>query len=660
MAKKERTLVLDIGSTAIHAGEFSIDPQTGTMTLEALDNIEFPEYPNEGNRTMIISNALRSVVESGKFTAKNASICVSGQAAFMRFVKLPPVTEDDASVRQIVEYEARQNVPFPMDEVIWDYQLIGSADDDLEVMFAVIKNDIVEGVIDAVENIGLKPKLVDFAPAALYNAARANYIGEEECAMLLDIGGRCTNLLFLDRGRFFARAIPIAGYSITQQIAKEFGISNEEAEVLKRRHGFVALGGAYEEPESEVAATISKIIRNVMTRLHGEINRSINVYRTQQKGNKPTRLYLAGGSSTMQFTDTFFSEKLRMEVTWFNPFKIVNSGPGITPEALQQTFHVMPEVVGVALRSLAECPVEISLVTDSISNRESFNRRKPWLVASAAAWLTLLVVFLVINHAKIDSYQDAINSKKELLENLRKWDTRIGAKIRERDANYEKFDTIRGMLEKRYAWSKLMNDLQECMPLDVWLSSVTPQDAPRAAATGGGGAPGPARSGPFPGSGGGGGGSQGSVITTRNEQIEWIFIHGFCVSIPESSGRVGSGGTFTRPIYTEAQVVKILEAVARTRAEYEQGKRENAPDTDPRVRADMVELNKFEVNIRRNRVDMSTVLPEIFLQCLRHHPSFSPDPLQTAYISFRADDDVKNLTEFEIQVKLLTPIKVTP
>src|SRR5690606_25181749 len=156
---------------------------------------------------------------------------------------------------------ARQNVPFPMEEVIWDYQLIGSDEEELEVMFAVIKNDIVDGVIRAVTDLDLQPELVDFAPAALYNAARANYVGEEECAMLLDIGGRCTNLLFLDGERFFARAIPIAGFTITQQIAKEFGISTDEAEILKRRHGFVALGGAYEEPESEVAATISKIIR---------------------------------------------------------------------------------------------------------------------------------------------------------------------------------------------------------------------------------------------------------------------------------------------------------------------------------------------------------------------------------------------------------------
>jgi len=645
MAKRERILVLDIGSTAIHAGEFEIDPQSSTMTLMATDNVEFPEYPNENNRSFIVANALQSVMQSGKFTSKNAAICVSGQAAFMRFVKLPPVTEDDASVRQIVEYEARQNVPFPMDEVIWDYQLIGSDEDDLEVMFAVIKNDIVEGVIQAVQGVGLKPKLVDFAPAALYNAARANYIGEDECAMLLDIGGRCTNLLFLDKGRFFARAIPIAGYSITQQVAKEFGISNEEAEVLKRRHGFVALGGAYEEPESEVAATISKIIRNVMTRLHGEINRSINVYRTQQKGNNPTRLFLAGGSGTMQFTDTFFSEKLRMEVTWFNPFQIVELAPEVDRDELQKSFHVMPEVVGVALRLMRDCPVEISLVTDSIRQVESFNRRIPFLVLSALAWMFLLGVFWAINKAKINDYQNAINRKEEMIKKLEEWDVRIKRTTRDQEESEAKFMALRGVLDRRYLWSDMINDVQSCMPLDVWLSSVEPRDAPSVTGDGSGGA-------------GGGGGSIFSanagaktVITTKSEQIEWVIVRGYCIFIPETSDgktfdAVRKTNSYTRPIFTDEQVSMFMAMSATMRE-------------DAKASGESIDhLERFETALGNNRITLSSVLPETFLSCLQFHPRFSPDLEQTRFISFRPDAKVRNLTEFEIQIRLNQPISV--
>lgn len=647
MAKKERTLVLDIGSTAIHAGEFEIEPQSGSMTLLAIENVEFPEYPNENNRSLIISNALERVMESGKFSAKKAAICVSGQAAFMRFVKLPPVTEDDSSIRQIVEYEARQNVPFPMDEVIWDYQLIGSEEDDLEVMFAVIKNDIVEGVIDAVQGVSLKPRLVDFAPAALYNAARANYIGEEECAMLLDIGGRCTNLLFLDRGRFFARAIPIAGYSITQQIAKEFGISNEEAEVLKRRHGFVALGGAYEEPESEVAATISKIIRNVMTRLHGEINRSINVYRTQQKGNKPTRLYLAGGSSTMQFTDTFFSEKLRMEVTWFNPFRIVDTSPDISPDDLQKFFHVMPEVVGVALRQVRDCPVEISLVTDSIKQVESFNRRIPFLVMSAAAWLLLLFVFWAINGAKIKDYQNAINRKEQMVITLKQWDDKIQRAKKDRDESFQKYTALQTVMEQRYRWYNFYNELQECLPLDVWLSNVVPLDAPAVTGATSNSNRGSVFRPPAAGS--------RSVISTKGDRIEWFTLKGYCVFIPEVSEPKAAGtgsNDYVRPIFSPEQIALFKEIAVEKQTAIsaigDAGQKEEA----------QARHDSFMEIVNTNRVTLNTVLPEVFLATLYFHPRFSEDPLETRFMSFRPNDKVKNLTEFEIQIRATTPISV--
>ena len=360
MAKRERFLVIDIGSMALHIAEFESTTSGGLILFESM-NIEYTQAINEQNRTDIISEAIGTALETGKFQSKKVAICISGQSAFMRFVKLPPITDDEESVKKIVQHEAIQNVPFPIDEVVWDYQLIGRGQDseELEVMFAVIKNEIVDGVIEAVKEHKLKTLHVDFAPAALFNAARANYVGENECAMLLDIGGKCTTLIFLEGNRFFARSIPIAGAQITQQIAKEFSITAQEAEVLKRRYGFVALGGAYEEPESEVAATISKIIRNVMTRLHGEINRTINIYRAQQKGSKPTKLLLAGGSSTMDYTVHFFSEKLRIEVDYFNAFTIVEVKGN--RDDLSKMAHLFPETIGTALRMTHPCPVDIDL-----------------------------------------------------------------------------------------------------------------------------------------------------------------------------------------------------------------------------------------------------------------------------------------------------------
>jgi len=143
-----------------------------------------------------------------------------------------------------------------------------------------IKSDIIEELNEGVESAELRTETVDVAPMALYNAVRYNEGDTEGCTMVVDIGARTTNLLFLEKNRVFSRSIPIAGNAITQSVAAEFNIPFLEADQLKRSKGFVALGGAYAEPGDEQQARVSKIIRNVMTRLHAEVARSINFYRS--------------------------------------------------------------------------------------------------------------------------------------------------------------------------------------------------------------------------------------------------------------------------------------------------------------------------------------------------------------------------------------------
>lgn len=624
MARKDRTLVLDIGATAVHMGEFEI-PAGGGLILQAFANVEYSEPLTEGNRSLVISSAIRKALEDGNFTKmRHASVCVSGQAAFMRFVKLPPVTEEESRVRQIVEYEARQNVPFPMEEVIWDYQLIGGdQDEDLEVMFAVIKNEIVESVIQAVTDVGLEVTLVDFAPASLYNAARANYIGEEECAMLLDIGGRCSNLLFLDGPRFFARAIPIAGFSVTQQVAKEFSITPEEAEILKRRHGFVALGGAYEEPESEVAATISKIVRNVMTRLHGEINRSINVYRTQQKGNKPTHLYLSGGSAIMEFTTHFFSEKLRMEASYFNPMKIVTEGPGINTQELEEIAHALPEVVGTGLRDAVECPVEISLVTDSIRKQQGFARKKPFLVACCLVWLMILAIFYVVNAKKRTLFETTYVNKSEEIGEYNTFRGAIEEALDSYDTHLESYKDLQAVLDRRYEWSDVLNAVQLAKPRDVWLTSVVPTTPSAADAESSSSGRGGGRS-PF----------GGSVFRMRRptdsgggdeSEVSWLEISGYCVEIPEKAppGAGADGETLIRQIFLDEQIENFKQTL---------------PEGDKPFWGD-------------NLVTDEPRVTQVFVASLRHSSLFIDDKDHTRLAQY-SESVARNLTAFTILAKL--------
>ncbi len=478
MPKIDTILAVDIGADSLKMAEFIYPPEGGMI----LEKFAFAEYGGDMKEDELLQSLFevfkKAIIEHG-FKAKKVHLSISGQSAFIRpFVKLPPVGEEEGRVKQIVEYEARQNVPFPISEVIWDYQLISAPNEEeegsneIEVMFVVVKNELIDKVTKIIEEVGKDVVLIEVAPTACFNSAKANEIGEKQCEMILNIGGRCSSLVFIDGGRFFVRTIPIAGHTITQQISKEFSIPFADAEEMKRRHGFVALGGAYEEPDSEVAATVSKIVRNVMTRLHGEINRSINVYRSQQKGRKPSKLYLAGGSSVMAFTPRFFSEKLRIPVEYLNPFQVVSLAKEINKEELAEVAHMFSEVIGLGLRHITVCPIEISLMPEKLKKQQELKQKTPYFYASAASLLICLLILLwgVTTQESIDERRLKI-AKNEVAKVGQKRDAVGDAKQKLENTKLEYLDAA-DVLKNRNGWIILLDELQRNLPDRLWLTSI--------------------------------------------------------------------------------------------------------------------------------------------------------------------------------------------
>jgi len=473
MAKSDFLLAIDIGNESLKIAEFAYPPN-GKLVLERFVFREFGGELKDEEILPAVKNALQEVFQENKFNAKKVNISISGQSTFIRFAKLPPIGGDEGRVRQVVEFEAKQNVPFPINEVVWDYQLISEAgtESEIEVMFVVAKNDYIEEITATIEDFGFQISVVDIAPISCYNAARANEIGGQDCVMLLNIGSRCSSLVFIDSGRFFVRTIPIAGQAITQQISKEFGIPFKDAEELKRKHGFVALGGAYEEPDSEVAATISKIVRNVMTRLHGEINRSINVYRSQQKGNKPSKIYLAGGSSVMAFTPRFFQEKLKIPCEYFNSFQVVSLADSIDRERLAEVAHMFSEVVGLGLRNLTVCPIEISLVPMKIKKQHEIKTKSPYFYGSAASLVICSAFFFSSLKMQVLRDEKLLELGKKEVQKTERLQNDIKISYARFNSVKTAYETAVKKLAERSNWPNLLNVLQSSLPDNMWLVKI--------------------------------------------------------------------------------------------------------------------------------------------------------------------------------------------
>jgi type IV pilus assembly protein PilM len=203
-----RILALDIGASSIKLGEF-VTLKSGGLELVGFGVSPLHVDPqSDTDRIPQLISTIKELMHDRGIKSGPVTLCVSGQSVFSRFVKLPPV--DKEKVYQIILYEAQQNVPFPMNEVVWDYQLIGRGEGELDVMLAAIKSDIIVQLTDAVEEAGLQTDLVDVSPMALYNAVRYNYSDRAECTLVIDIGARSTDLIFLEQSRVFIRSVPVA------------------------------------------------------------------------------------------------------------------------------------------------------------------------------------------------------------------------------------------------------------------------------------------------------------------------------------------------------------------------------------------------------------------------------------------------------------------
>jgi type IV pilus assembly protein PilM len=384
MADHQTTVALNIGSQRIGMAVFETS-KNGGLTLKAYDSESIAADPAlEAAKIPQTRAAIADLVKRLKLGKTKARYAISGQSVFTRFVKLPQLQEDN--IEQLVTFEAQQHVPFPLSEVVWDYELIDGAAEK-EAVIVAIKADALDEINGSVNESGLGTLEVDVAPMALYSAFRATYGNPEEPILLIDIGAKTSNLLYIEGRRFFTRGIAIGGAAVTSAIAKEYGISFAEAEQQKISNGLVALGGGHTEQLDESVAALAMVIRNALTRLPAEIARTTNYYRSQHAGSAPRRILLAGGGANLPYTLEFFQEKLNLPVEYFNPVRNVAIGKGVDASLVQREGHLMGELVGLGLRGIGKSAINIDLVPLVVEQTRAADRRKPFLIAAAAVFL---------------------------------------------------------------------------------------------------------------------------------------------------------------------------------------------------------------------------------------------------------------------------------
>lgn len=463
MLNSKSFLAVDFGAGSLKLAEFEVNEAGGLRLKQYAIKRLGLEGSQESAREATIRKALQELITERGIKARDVNVCAPGFHVFSKFVKLPPV--DAGKVTQIIQYEAQQNVPFPLEEVVWDYQILGSTPGgELEVLLVAIKADIVEGLFRVTESMGLRLQLCDVSPAALCNAFRFNYGELEDCTMLLDIGAKTSNLLFFEKGKVYARSINLGANSITQDFANESKLKFDAADKIKIEEGFVSLGGAYEEPENPHQAAISKIARQFMTRLHIQVNQTMQFYRGQQGGSAPVRLFLSGGASIMPYTAQFFAEKLNVPVEYFNPLRNIQIDPEVNLEELAHGAHSLGEVIGLGLRNLAHCPVELNLMPDSTLKWQSFNQKKPYFIATVFSLVAVIAAMGLLFKQLAGVKADEMSKNVEpVITPLEQKEVRFKRAYGDLTRTKEELNQLTEWMMDRYYWVDILGELRRVL-----------------------------------------------------------------------------------------------------------------------------------------------------------------------------------------------------
>ncbi len=467
MAKK--FLTLNIGASAIALAEYEASGSRLTLLNYGTATLAAPL--DAGDVDTILSPALLEIVREKGIKPGPVAVAVSGQMVFPRFAAIPFAGSDEAKFLQMVRYEIEQNIPFPIDEMICDHQVLGETETgDKSVMIVAAKVDQIEGITNALIASGFQPMFVDVASLAVVNAYKAAHGADEGCVVLLDIGAKTTSLAIVEGDKLYNRSIPVAGNTITKEIAQALGCSLEEAEQIKKENAYVSMGGVTED-EDPTLDCISKVCRAVLTRLHAEISRSINFYRSQQGGGLPQKLYLIGGTALLPQIDAFFCDSLQIEVEFLNPFEAIAVSPAVDADVLGTDSAFLAPTAGLALHEVKAAALAINLIPPSLVATRVEAARIPFIAVGAVALVAASVCFwLALSHG-LTVTQARVEAVDGKMSALKRMETRVKtAQAAEAKATAEA-ETLRKLLMRRGAAVAQINAVRQAIGEDLWIDS---------------------------------------------------------------------------------------------------------------------------------------------------------------------------------------------
>jgi type IV pilus assembly protein PilM len=479
--RSSRVLAVDIGAGHVACGAFTAGA-TGRLVLQ-----QFALEPHSSDPAHEARWAVELAQSLGAIAARHhlsghAALAVPGHLALTKFIKTPSIAKEKRG--KIIAFEAAENIPYPLEEVVWDHVIVSDDSFDLEVMLTAVKFDAMQALCAAADSAGFPAERAIPSGLALYHAFRYNYPEVRENVIVANVGARSTNLLFIEADRFYVRTLALAGNSVTQAIAEELRIDFSQAETLKVQ----VLSGRSDLPaNSPSRAAVQRAASGFSQRLALEITRSAVNHRRQSGAGPAAGVYVAGGGSLIEELPKALAERLKLHVERYAALRNVDVSSDARAANADTSAPVLADLVGLATCLVARNEPSASLLPPAITEAIAFRKRQPWFVAAAAmVVLALLPAIFYFHRLATVNLQKVAQVDSQLMP-LHALQSRNEDNLRQIEEARKQIAALHGAYETKANWINFFTDLQSRLfeVQNVWLDrvAIVPTPPPDQAAT---------------------------------------------------------------------------------------------------------------------------------------------------------------------------------
>jgi len=396
MARSRNAWGIDIGKCGLKALRCSLSSQPGKLVAESFDYIEYPMLLTqpEADPTELIRDALEEFLRRNDVSGDTIAVSVPGQSGLSKFIKLPPV--EASKIPDIVTYEARQQIPFPLEQVVWSWQrLEGGIEEsgfviDAEIALFAMKRDQVTKAIEPFKEASIEIDLLQLSPVSLANVVmfdqlpKASEIDPEAppaSIVLASMGVDTTDLVITNGLKIWQRTMPIGGNNFTRALVQGMRMTFAKAENLKRN------AARADDPKK-----VFQTLRPVFNEFASELQRSLNYFTGQDRTAKIGQILLVGNAAKLRGLSDFLAKQLQLEVHRLRELNSLEGDLVLKAPVFRENQLGFSTVYGLCLQGLGVSGIRTNLLPNDVTLDRLIQAKKPWAVA---AMLGLLIAALI-------------------------------------------------------------------------------------------------------------------------------------------------------------------------------------------------------------------------------------------------------------------------